>query len=221
MLINIDADDITPPAPVARESAQARFERDRTAYRERARQIWAAFTFVVVVVLAIAFCVGAIISGDIRIAGIIAGIATIVAIAALVRYIPQDVVSWHHGAEAERAVGTKLDALERLGFVTLYDRRVPGLGGNIDAITVGPPGVFVVETKHRGRGVEVIQGRFEVGGYEQGEVVRQVTDQALRVQIAVAQVMNRHRLTVVPVICIGNFAASLAESAPAGSWCWT
>jgi hypothetical protein len=97
--------------------------------------------------------------------------------------------------------------------VTLYDRRTPGRGGNLDAITIGPPGVFVVETKHRGRGVEVIQGRFEVGGYEQAEVVRQVIEQALRVQIAVAQVMNRHRLTVVPVICIGNRGVSGGERA--------
>ena len=57
------------------------------------------------------------------------------------------------GREAERAVGARLDSLAPLGFVTLYDRRFVGRGGNIDAVTVGPPGVFVVETKHRGRGM--------------------------------------------------------------------
>lgn len=211
--INIDADDVTPPAPVAGQSAQARFEQERSAYRERAKQIWMLFGFIVVLAMAIAFCVTVIIAGDIRIAGGVAAGMLLLSTATLLRFLPQDVISWQQGAEAERAVGAKLDPLESLGFVTLYDRRVPGRGGNIDAVTVGPPGVFVVETKHRGRGVEVIQGRFEVGGYEQGSVVQQVIDQALRVQIAVAQAMNRHRLTVVPVICIGNRGVSGGERA--------
>ncbi len=101
-------------------------------------------------------------------------------------------------------MGARLDSLERLGFVTLYDRRLVGRGGNIDAITIGPSGVYVVETKHRRRGVEVIQGRLEVGGIEQADVVRQVTEQAMLVQVSAADAMNRHRLTVVPIICIGN-----------------
>jgi hypothetical protein len=132
------------------------------------------------------------------------GIALLLAVTFFGRYLPQEVVSWRKGAEAERATGAKLDGLEAFGFVTIYDRRIPGRGGNIDAVTVGPPGVYVVETKYRKRGVEVVQSRFEVGGYEQRGAIDQVADQALRVQIAMAQVMNRHRLTVVPVICIGN-----------------
>jgi len=107
----------------------------------------------------------------------------------------------------------QLDSLEPLGFVTLFDRRILGRGGNIDAVTVGPPGVYVIETKWRGRGVEVIQGRLEVGGREQSDALRQVTEQALLIQVSLAQAMNRHRLTVVPVICIGNRTVGGAERA--------
>ncbi len=133
------------------------------------------------------------------------------------RLVPTDVASWQRGAEAERAVGTKLATLEPLGFVTLFDRRIPSRGGNLDAVTVGPPGVFVIETRHRRRGVEVIQGRFEVNGYGQADVVRQVTDQAMLIQISAAELMNHHRLTVVPISASAT-EASRGANAPAGSW---
>lgn len=97
--------------------------------------------------------------------------------------------------------------------MTLYDRRIKGRGGNIDAIAVGPTGVYVIETKWRGRGVEVINGRLEVGGHEQPDTVRQVTELAMLVQVSVATAMNRHRLTVVPVICIANRKVEGAERA--------
>jgi hypothetical protein len=114
---------------------------------------------------------------------------------------PQDVVNWERGAEAERCVGVKLDALESAGFVRLYDRRFPARGGNIDAIAIGPTGVYVVETKFRNKGVEIVNGRLEVGGREQNDAINQAVDEALRVQISVAPEMNEHRLTVVPVLC--------------------
>jgi hypothetical protein len=38
----------------------------------------------------------------------------------------------------------------------------------------------------------------------QPDSIHQVTELALHVQVSVAQVMNRHRLTVVPVLCIAN-----------------
>jgi hypothetical protein len=150
---------------------------------------------------------------DVRIAAFIGTVIVAGFLWALLHVLPNDVIYWGKGAEAERRVGAKLDSLEPLGFVTLFDRRMPGRGGNIDAVTVGPPGVFVVETKWRGRGVEVVQGRFEVGGREQSDSIRQVTDQAMLIQVSLAQAMNRHRLTVVPIICIGNRTVGGAERA--------
>ena len=126
---------------------------------------------------------------------------TAIGVLYLVVKTPRDVVNWERGAEAERRVGVKLDALESAGFVTLYDRRFLARGGNIDAITVGPPGVFVVETKWRRKGVEIINGRLEIGGYEDDRVLAQAVDEALRVQVSIAPEMNRFRLTVVPIVC--------------------
>jgi hypothetical protein len=138
--------------------------------------------------------------GGIQIASVLAAFSAIGVLYLVVRS-PRDVINWERGAEAERRVGAKLDALEPAGFVTLYDRRFPNRGGNIDAITVGPPGVFVVETKWRRKGVDVINGRLEVGGWEDEKLLSQAVDEALRVQVSVAPEMNAHRLTVVPVLC--------------------
>ncbi len=43
-----------------------------------------------------------------------------------------------------------------------------------------------------------------MGGRSQPDPIHQVTDLALHMQVTIAQAMNRHRLTVVPVICIAN-----------------
>ncbi len=203
ILIDIAEVDVTPVAPVAGESAQAQFERERAAYTERLKRGAMLLTAVGVLFAAIAFF-GAAMFLDLRLAGAIALVILLGIAVALLRFLPNEVIYWGRGAEAERRVGAKLDSLVPLGFVTLYDRRIPGRGGNIDAVTIGPPGLFVIETKHRGRGVEVIQGRFEVGGREQQDAIRQVVDLTMLVQISIAQAMNRHRLTVVPIICIGN-----------------
>jgi hypothetical protein len=210
-IVNIDEGDITPRKPAAGESAQAQFERDRAAFRERAKHLFAAFASLPVLAAVTAFLAAAWATGDLRIAAASGLIVTGVTVTFLVRYLPNEVVWWGKGAEAERAVGARLDSLVDLGFVTLYDRRFVGRGGNIDAITVGPPGVFVVETKHRRRAVEVVAGRLDVGNRTETDVVRQVTDQALLLQVTAAAFMNAHRLTVVPVICIGNRTVSGGE----------
>jgi hypothetical protein len=208
-LINIEeGEDLTPHQPAAGESAQAHFERERLAYRERAKQWSVALALLPILIGAIGFLVVTSISGNVQVAGLVGIVVIGIAVVGLMSYVPNETVWWGKGAEAERAVGARLDSLSALGFVTLYDRRFVGRGGNIDAITIGPSGVFVVETKHRGRSVEVIAGRLEVGNRPETDVVRQVTDQAMLVQITVAQLMNAHRLTVVPVICIGNRTVS-------------
>lgn len=198
-LINIEAGDDDVPPPVAGESAQARFERERASHAEHLRlvaPVMAAVAFIfsiIVYFVVLAFL-------DMRIAAAAAAL-TAVATLYVVAQSPHDVVSWERGAEAERRIGVKLDSLASAGFVTLYDRRYPSRGGNIDAIAVGPPGVFVVETKFRRKGVEIANGRLEIGGWEQNDLIAQAVDEALRVQISIAPEMNKHRLTVVPVLC--------------------
>jgi hypothetical protein len=198
-LINIESDDQGTAPPVAGESAQARFERERASHAAHLRVI-APVMVPVALIFAIAAYFLALPFGGIQIASVVAAFAAI-GVLYLVVKSPRDVISWERGAEAERRVGAKLDALEAAGFVTLYDRRFPSRGGNIDAITVGPSGVFVVETKWRTRGVEVINGRLEVGGWEDDTLIAQAVDEGLRVQVSVAAEMSALRLTVVPVLC--------------------
>lgn len=201
-MINIDESVEAPRAPAAGESAQAQFERERHARTERLFRVAPFLAAAGVLSAAIGFFAAATFV-EVRIAAVV-GLSITLLFAWFAIRLPPEVIFWGRGAEAERRVGASLDALESLGFVTLYDRRIRGRGGNIDSITVGPPGVFVVETKYRGRGVEIVNGRLEVGGREQSDTIRQVTENAMLVQVSVAQAMNRHRLTVVPVICIAN-----------------
>jgi hypothetical protein len=212
-LIDIDEGDVTTPAPVAGESAQAQYERERAAHTERLKRAAMFLAALGILVAVGAFFIALAIVAEIRIAAVAALMVVVAFVWALVRVLPDEVIYWGKGAEAERRVGANLDELGTSGFVTLYDRRMPGRGGNIDAVTVGPPGVFVVETKWRGRGVEVIQGRLEVGGREQSDAIRQVTDQAMLIQVSLAGAMNRHHMTVVPILCIGNRSVGGAERA--------
>jgi Holliday junction resolvase-like predicted endonuclease len=205
-LINIEPGD-EGEAPVAGESAQARFEHGRAAHAAHLRIVAPVMAAVAVIFAVVAYF------AILPIGGIVWGSAAAMTVAVGTLYLivksPRDVIAWERGAEAERRVGAKLDALEASGFVTLYDRRFPARGGNIDAVTVGPPGVFVVETKFRRKGVEITNGRLEVGGWEQNELIAQAVEEALRVQISIAPEMNEHRLTVVPVLCfVGKKVAS-------------
>jgi hypothetical protein len=60
--------------------------------------------------------------------------------------------AWQRGAEGERHVARLLEPLVRQGWGVQHDLRVPGSKANIDHVVIGPPGVFVIDTKnYRGR----------------------------------------------------------------------
>lgn len=143
-MIDIDPSDAEVVAPLPGESAQARFERARASNAERLRYAAPVLAAVGVLSAAAVFFGATPLLGPAMGAGAAVGV-TLVAMYFVTR-LPSDIVSWQRGAEAERRVGVKLDELGPQGFVTLYDRRFPGRGGNIDAVAIGPPGVFVVET---------------------------------------------------------------------------
>ena len=65
---------------------------------------------------------------------------------------PQHTRAWGSGAEGERAVARRLDALDDRGVIALHDRRVPGSSANIDHIAVGPSGIYVIDAKYRETG---------------------------------------------------------------------
>ena len=201
-IVNIDEPSPPSPGPRPGESAQARYEHDRALARQRIRDA-APFLFGVAGLASLLafWAVGIFVPWPYP---FVAAVLVVVLLLYLLGRMTPEVIDWKRGAEAERRVGESLDALAPLGFITLYDRSLMGRSGNLDAVTVGPPGIFVVESKWRRRPVEAINRRLEVGGREQPEVVRQVREQAMAVQVSIAETINAHRLTVRPVICIGN-----------------
>ena len=200
--IDMDEGGVEVHSPVAGESAQAQFERERARQRTHLRTVFPIVCGLGVLLAAVIYF-----AVDAFLDPLVAAVAALAVVIAFMLYLLRDLpetVDWKIGAEAERRVGLSLAKLEPQGFVTLYDRRLKGRYGNIDSITVGPTGVFVVETKARRGDVTIANGRLEVRGREQADVVRQVTDNAVAVQVSIAEAMNKHRLTVVPVVCIGN-----------------
>ena len=68
---------------------------------------------------------------------------------------PAHIEHWRQGAEGERKTARVLRPLVKGGWVLIND--VQRHNGNIDHVLIGPPGVFVLETKN-------LQGRMSVSG---------------------------------------------------------
>ena len=88
-----------------------------------------------------------------------------------------------------------LAPLADIGFVLLHDRRLPGRRGNVDHVVVGPPGVFVVETKHLS-GVVRVGRRLRCEGRRLDDALDQAWDEAT----AVDTVLDLP-LPAVPLLC--------------------
>jgi hypothetical protein len=65
--------------------------------------------------------------------------------------------AWDAGAEGEEHVGGLLNQLPSVGWLVMHDLEVDSGGTNVDHLVVGPPGVFVIDTKN-------VQGNVWVGG---------------------------------------------------------
>lgn len=64
--------------------------------------------------------------------------------------------SWEKGLEGENLVSNYLNTLPKDYFV-FNDVNLPGKGGNIDHIVIGPTGIYVIETKN-------YSGRYRIKG---------------------------------------------------------
>ncbi|MEJ7783826.1 MAG: nuclease-related domain-containing protein [Solirubrobacteraceae bacterium] len=61
---------------------------------------------------------------------------------------PAHIERWRQGAQGEQQTARALRPLAREGWIVLND--LPRQYGNIDHVAIGPPGVFLVETKNVG-----------------------------------------------------------------------
>jgi Nuclease-related domain len=115
--------------------------------------------------------------------------------------LPNDVINWERGAKGEQSTARHLQGLAEAGFISFSNRGATGLKGDIDAIVVGPTGVYVVETKTTKAKVEIIRDRTLTGDYQQ-DWADQATREAMAIQIGLRDLLDPLHRTVVPIVCV-------------------
>ena len=124
--------------------AEERFKLRRRAWQ---RRIWWVLPLVVVVLFAPALAIAAVLDpAHVEFSiGLAIGAAAAMALCCL-DAPPQHIERWRTGAEGEKRTARALRPLLREGWVLLND--LPVSFGNIDHVLIGPPGVFMLETKN-------------------------------------------------------------------------
>ena len=180
-------------------SAQARYESGRQRRAENIRRSWPLLVGVTLVLMFGTYLFVQSVSGAIwgGAAALGMGLALLVAIDRL-----NLTDAWRIGAEGERKTAAYLAGLDAAGFIVRHDRRVPGYGGNVDHIALGPTGVWVIETKSYRGSVEIYGDRLEINGQRRDRIVDQVYKEAIAVQIALGDRLSSLGLTVTPVLCL-------------------
>ncbi|MCX7926024.1 MAG: NERD domain-containing protein [Fimbriimonadales bacterium] len=107
------------------------------------------------------------------------------------------------GAQGEEWVGAALDTLQAKGWYVFHDLPMPAVG-NVDHLVIGPPGVFVVETKsHRGRITAQGNQLLRNGKLLEKDFLRQVKAQSMAVN-QLFQHRLRQNYYVQPVVCFSR-----------------
>ena len=107
--------------------------------------------------------------------------------------------SWERGADGEEATGRVLDELPSDSWTVFHDIGWPGRRyANIDHVAVGPPGVFMIDSKNWTGAVTVTNGALRVNRWSKARDVVAAADAAL----AVAGLVPSLRPDLVhPVLC--------------------
>jgi hypothetical protein len=118
---------------------------------------------------------------------------------------------YERGAEGERATGAILDALRVDGWAVFHDVRWPGRArANIDHVVVGPPGVYVIDSKNWTGHIEVRDNTFRCRGRRQDKTVAAAGDAAL----AVAALLS------APAAATARAVLCFVRDEPVGGWCY-
>ena len=89
---------------------------------------------------------------------------------------------YERGALGERATGAILDALRAEGWAVFHDVRWPDrVRANIDHVVVGPPGLFVIDSKNWSGRIDVRGETFTCRGRRHDRTVAAAGDAALAV----------------------------------------
>jgi len=159
-------------------SAQAEFEARKRRRAERIRQTWPVAVGLTLVTMLVAYLLTQAYFGPAWGSLAASGVALVFMGAYL--QMPQTLDAWRIGAEGERKTAQYLDGLAEAGFIVLHDRKVPGYGGNLDHVAIGPTGVWAIETKNVAGKVEIDGDSLRIRSYRQDKMVDQVYREATR-----------------------------------------
>jgi hypothetical protein len=126
----------------------------------------------------------------------------VIVVASALFATPNSITAWQTGAQGELRTGRLLEPLEGEGFRILHDRQIPGSRANIDHIVIGPPGIFVVETKSLGGSLQIRDNDVFVSGRRRTKMIDEVKREALAVQTALAKELAARGWMVSPIICV-------------------
>ena len=116
---------------------------------------------------------------------------------------PSSITAWQIGADGEMRTGRLLETLVTDGFRILHDRKIPGArSANIDHIVIGPPGIYVVETKSYKGSLQIRGNEVFVAGRRKNGWIDEVNREAGAVHTALADELLAHGWTVTPIICV-------------------
>lgn len=106
---------------------------------------------------------------------------------------------WERGAEGERRTAEVLSALPAESWTVFHDLRWPGRRfANVDHVVVGPPGVFVIDSKNWSGTIRVNNNVLSVNKYAKEREVAGAAEAAL----AIGQLVPLLRPDLVrPVLC--------------------
>ena len=200
-----------PPGPGA--FAQAEFERRRQRHRRGTRAALPVYTALLILIAVGSYLLALPLLGGF--AGILACVECLVGIAAIVR-LPPEALYWDKGARGERRTADAIEPLIERGFVVLYGKVMPDDRGDIDAIAIGPSGVWVIETKNIAGSVSIFNGRLLVGERDRQSMVEQVYREAFAVQQIVGELLAPAHTMVAPVLCIHGARTPLFDHSVGG-----
>lgn len=184
-------------------------------YRRRRAAEWADYLRTLLLRLA-AVAAGGLLAGALaRHAGLAAPAAAIAVggLAWLLRFrVSAETTAWRRGAKGEQRTARRLRPLGR-GWTVFHDLAIPGSRANVDHLVIGPPGVFLIDSKHyRGRLTLSPEGSLWYGHHPLAGVLATVRWEAAVLSQALG-------ILVIPMLCVHGaqlpWGELMAEGIPA------
>jgi len=117
-------------------------------------------------------------------------------LAFLLRFrVSAETTAWRRGVKGEQRTARRLRRLGR-GWTVFHDLTIPGSHANADHLVIGPPGVFLIDSKrYRGRLTLTPEGSLWYGYHPLAGVLATVRWEA-------AVLTQELGTTVTPILCI-------------------